>query len=208
MTGRADPDRRRRHRRPDRRARAAPARHRRAPSSRPRARSARSASASTCCRTRCACCPSSGSRTSSPRAAIETAELAYFNRHGQRDLARAARPRRRLRPPAVLGASRRAAAAAARRRRASGSAPSAVVCGTRSPSFDEHAGTASIAPLRPARRARARPSAPRRVLVGADGIHSRVRAAAAPDEGPPRYAGRMLWRATHARAALPDGPRR
>jgi 2-polyprenyl-6-methoxyphenol hydroxylase-like FAD-dependent oxidoreductase len=34
-----------------------------------------------------------------------------------------------------------------------------------------------------------------RALVGADGIHSRVRELLHPGEGPPRYAGRMLWRA-------------
>ncbi len=31
-------------------------------------------------------------------------------------------------------------------------------------------------------------------LIGADGIHSTVRAAFAPDEGPPRWNGTMLWR--------------
>ena len=34
------------------------------------------------------------------------------------------------------------------------------------------------------------------VLVGADGIHSAVRAAFHPDEGPPRWSGNVLWRAT------------
>ncbi len=33
-------------------------------------------------------------------------------------------------------------------------------------------------------------------LVGADGIHSAARAQLHPGEGPPRYSGRMLWRAT------------
>lgn len=32
-------------------------------------------------------------------------------------------------------------------------------------------------------------------LVGADGIHSVVRASLYPDEGPPRFSGRTLWRA-------------
>jgi 2-polyprenyl-6-methoxyphenol hydroxylase-like FAD-dependent oxidoreductase/quercetin dioxygenase-like cupin family protein len=32
------------------------------------------------------------------------------------------------------------------------------------------------------------------VLVGADGIHSTVRASLMPDEGPPRWNGTMLWR--------------
>ncbi len=34
------------------------------------------------------------------------------------------------------------------------------------------------------------------LVVGADGIHSSVRAAFFPDEGPPRYSGRVLWRGT------------
>ena len=32
------------------------------------------------------------------------------------------------------------------------------------------------------------------MLIAADGIHSTVRAALYPDEGPPRYSGRVLWR--------------
>ena len=32
------------------------------------------------------------------------------------------------------------------------------------------------------------------LLIAADGIHSTVRAAMYPDEGPPRYSGRVLWR--------------
>jgi len=34
------------------------------------------------------------------------------------------------------------------------------------------------------------------VLIGADGIHSTLRAAFFPEEGPPAYSGRVLWRAT------------
>jgi len=33
-------------------------------------------------------------------------------------------------------------------------------------------------------------------LIGADGIHSAIRAHFAPDEGPPAWSGAMLWRAT------------
>ena len=35
-----------------------------------------------------------------------------------------------------------------------------------------------------------------RAVIGADGIHSVVRRAFFPDEGPARFSGRMLWRAT------------
>lgn len=43
-----------------------------------------------------------------------------------------------------------------------------------------------------------RPRAPvrARAVIGADGIHSVVRRAFFPDEGPPRFSGRMLWRGT------------
>ena len=34
------------------------------------------------------------------------------------------------------------------------------------------------------------------LLIAADGIHSTVRAAFYPDEGPPKYSGRVLWRGT------------
>ncbi|MCY6381104.1 flavin-dependent oxidoreductase [Hoeflea prorocentri] len=35
-----------------------------------------------------------------------------------------------------------------------------------------------------------------RLAVGADGIHSAIRAQMEPDEGPPKWAGAVLWRAT------------
>src|SRR5439155_273746 len=34
------------------------------------------------------------------------------------------------------------------------------------------------------------------LIVGADGIHSTVRATFFPNEGPPKYSGRVLWRGT------------
>lgn len=42
-------------------------------------------------------------------------------------------------------------------------------------------------------------------LIGADGIHSTVRRAFYPDECPPRFSGRMLWRATTERAPFLTG---
>jgi 2-polyprenyl-6-methoxyphenol hydroxylase-like FAD-dependent oxidoreductase len=43
------------------------------------------------------------------------------------------------------------------------------------------------------------------VLIGADGIHSSVRAALYPDEGPPIWSGLMLWRGATEWAAYGDG---
>ncbi len=43
------------------------------------------------------------------------------------------------------------------------------------------------------------------LLVGADGIHSAARARLFPDEGGPRYAGKMLWRATTEAAPFLTG---
>ena len=49
------------------------------------------------------------------------------------------------------------------------------------------------------------PATSARALVGADGIHSAVRARLHPGEGPPRYSGRMLWRATTLAPAFLSG---
>lgn len=43
------------------------------------------------------------------------------------------------------------------------------------------------------------------ILVGADGIHSVVRRQFYPDEGAPRYSGRLLWRAVTESAPYLDG---
>jgi 2-polyprenyl-6-methoxyphenol hydroxylase-like FAD-dependent oxidoreductase len=131
--------------------------------------------------------------------AIETAELAYFNRHGQpiwsEPRGRAAgydfpqfsvhRGELQLLLQRVacerLGAER-------------------VICGHALADF-ETVGHDVIA--RFVRRGEHVPDHLHRgrALIGADGIHSRVRAQLHPGEGPPRYAGRMLWR------ALSHGPR-
>ena len=42
-------------------------------------------------------------------------------------------------------------------------------------------------------------------IIGADGIHSTVRASFYPDEGPPRFAGRLLWRACVEGVPFLDG---
>lgn len=43
------------------------------------------------------------------------------------------------------------------------------------------------------------------VLVGADGIHSMVRTLLYPDEGPPRWSGEILWRATTLQPSFLSG---
>jgi 2-polyprenyl-6-methoxyphenol hydroxylase-like FAD-dependent oxidoreductase len=42
-------------------------------------------------------------------------------------------------------------------------------------------------------------------LIGADGIHSRVRSIFHPDEGPPRWSGMMLWRGATSWPVYEDG---
>jgi 2-polyprenyl-6-methoxyphenol hydroxylase-like FAD-dependent oxidoreductase len=43
------------------------------------------------------------------------------------------------------------------------------------------------------------------VLIGADGIHSTVRAAFYPEEGPPRFGGQLMWRAAVEAPPFLDG---
>jgi 2-polyprenyl-6-methoxyphenol hydroxylase-like FAD-dependent oxidoreductase len=43
-------------------------------------------------------------------------------------------------------------------------------------------------------------------LIGADGIHSRVRSIFYPGEGPPRWSGMMLWRAV-VLVSVPEEPK-
>jgi 2-polyprenyl-6-methoxyphenol hydroxylase-like FAD-dependent oxidoreductase len=131
--------------------------------------------------------------------AIETAELAYFNRHGQPIWSE---PRGRAAgydfPQFSVhrGELQLLLERVARERLG----PERVVCGHALADF-ETVGHEVIA--RFVRRGEHVPDHLHRgrALIGADGIHSRVRAQLHPLEGPPRYAGRMLWR------ALSRGPR-
>jgi 2-polyprenyl-6-methoxyphenol hydroxylase-like FAD-dependent oxidoreductase len=43
------------------------------------------------------------------------------------------------------------------------------------------------------------------VLIGADGIHSRLRRILFPDEGKPRWSGRLMWRGTASWSKFGDG---
>lgn len=120
---------------------------------------------------------------------VATRELVYFNRLGQRIWGE---PRGRFAgheaPQLSLprGALQSVLLAAARERLG----PRAIVCDRRLASFDEDAAAvfASAAGDEFAERGD--------VLIAADGIHSAARAALFPDEGPPVYSGRILWRAT------------
>ncbi|MDX6570034.1 MAG: 5-methylphenazine-carboxylate 1-monooxygenase [Gaiellales bacterium] len=131
--------------------------------------------------------------------AIETAELAYFNRHGQPIWSE---PRGRgagydfPQFSVHRGELQLLLERVARERLG----PDRVICGHALADF-ETVGHDVIA--RFVRRGEHVPDHLHRgqALVGADGIHSRVRARLHPGEGPPRYAGRMLWR------ALSRGPR-
>ncbi len=127
---------------------------------------------------------------------IETAELAFFNRHGQAiwreprgiaagyDYPQVSIHRGELHmllyrhAVARLGSGRvRAGHAIKRFDTGSAGAPATAVFENRR-TGEEVAGVEAD------------------LVVAADGIHSFVRAAFFPDEGPPKYSGRILWRGT------------
>lgn len=82
----------------------------------------------------------------------------------------------------------------------------AVITGRAVAGFAEHAGGVDVR-LVAGRGGASAGSVRTSALVAADGIHSTVRALLHPDEGPPRLAGRMLWRAvTRARPFLGGRP--
>ncbi len=132
--------------------------------------------------------------------AIETAELAYYNRHGQLIWSE----------PRGLAAGYDHPQFSVHRGRA---AHRPVGCGTRATGprrggqrprlegFSARGDGVKATFLR--RSDGARLPASGSALVAADGIHSAARAVLHPGEGPPRYSGRMLWRATTHGAGLP-----
>jgi 2-polyprenyl-6-methoxyphenol hydroxylase-like FAD-dependent oxidoreductase len=125
--------------------------------------------------------------------AVETAELAFYNKHGQpiwsepRGLAGGyAYPqfsihRGRLQMILFETATHRLPAGAIRTSHALSR-------------FEEGDGLTTLHFVD--RAGAPRPPVRARAVIGADGIHSVVRRTFFPDEGPARFSGRMLWRAT------------
>lgn len=125
--------------------------------------------------------------------AVETAELAFYNKHGQpiwsepRGLAGGyAYPqfsihRGRLQMILFETATHRLPAGAIRTSHALSR-------------FEEGDGLTTLHLVD--RAGAPRPPVRARAVIGADGIHSVVRRTFFPDEGPARFSGRMLWRAT------------
>ena len=124
--------------------------------------------------------------------AIETAEQAYFSKHGKPHLVGAARSRRRLQLAAILHPSRHAAdAAAGRGARTAGPGRGA---GRPPPGGLGRHGIRRARALRPPHRRRRTRTHDGTLLIGADGFHSAVRARFYPNEGPPIWTGAILWR--------------
>lgn len=124
---------------------------------------------------------------------IETADLSYYNRFGQLIWRE---PRGRAAGYAVpqfslhRGELQMILLAAAKRMLG----PDRIVTGHRLLSADEDADGVAVTFERSVdgERVTVRGAA----LIGADGIHSTVRKWAYPEEGGPKYGGRVLWRAT------------
>jgi len=129
------------------------------------------------------------------RTAIETAELAYYNRHGQRIWSE---PRGLAAgyawPQYAIdrGDLQMILLDAVRQRIGAEN----VVTGHHLVSFEQDG---SGVTARFIDRGSGQPLAPRRadVLLGCDGIHSAVRAQLYPDQGPPLPSGRIQWRGVH-----------
>ncbi|WP_336605102.1 FAD-dependent monooxygenase [Phenylobacterium aquaticum] len=71
--------------------------------------------------------------------------------------------------------------------------PDRVICDRRMVGHEDHAGGVAVRLVDAAGQAH---EATADMLIAADGIHSGARARLFPDEGPPVYGGRILWRAT------------
>jgi 2-polyprenyl-6-methoxyphenol hydroxylase-like FAD-dependent oxidoreductase len=123
---------------------------------------------------------------------VATRELVYFNRLGQRiwgeprgRLAGHSAPQISLPRGALQGVLLDAAIARLGADR--------VVCDRRMVGHEDRAGGVAVRFTDAAGGAH---EATADLLIAADGIHSAARAGLYPDEGPPVYGGRILWRAT------------
>ena len=135
-------------------------------------------------------------------AAIRTHELHYLNRHGQ-EVWREARGVHAGHAVPQFSIHRGRLQAVIRDAVAARLGPDAIRTGCRLGHFAEDEGgvTAWFFDRDGRRVERGRGD----VLVGADGIHSFVRAALFPHEGPPRWNGLMLWRGARDWPAFLDG---
>jgi 2-polyprenyl-6-methoxyphenol hydroxylase-like FAD-dependent oxidoreductase len=134
-----------------------------------------------------------GLRPTLAEAAVETAELVYFNKHGQRIWAE----------PRGLGAGYAFPQFSIHRGRLQMILFEAAVARLPAGSIRtahalvrlEDRGDHLLLHLAD-RTGQPRPPIRAHAVIGADGIHSAVRRGIFPDEGPARFSGRMLWRAT------------
>jgi 2-polyprenyl-6-methoxyphenol hydroxylase-like FAD-dependent oxidoreductase len=133
---------------------------------------------------------------------VRTAELRYYNRHGQRIWAEPRGLAAGYPVPQVSvhrGRLQLALLEAARERLGA----DAVGTGLELVAFAGDGDGVAVERADRACGGRRRERAT--VLVAADGIHSTVRRALYPDEGPPRFSGNMLWRATSRFEPFLDG---
>ena len=129
-----------------------------------------------------------------PRGVL-TAELCFYNRHGQLIWREPRGVDAGYAVPQLSihrGELQLALLDAARRRLG----PDAVVAGHALRRFEQTDPTAPVAVELLDRRADAVVHDRADVLIGADGIHSAVRAQLVPGEGPPNWQGDVLWRST------------
>jgi 2-polyprenyl-6-methoxyphenol hydroxylase-like FAD-dependent oxidoreductase len=124
------------------------------------------------------------------RASIRTAELLYLNRQGQ-EVWREPRGLDAGHDVPQFSIHRGVLQAVIHRAVLERLGPQAVRTSSRLVGFEQDAGGITVTFEGPEGR---REAVSADALVGADGIHSTVRRALVPDEGPPRWNGSMLWR--------------
>ena len=122
---------------------------------------------------------------------VATRELVYFNRHGQA-IWREPRGRYAGHPAPQLSVHRGTLQMTLLAAVQATLGPGAVRTGTRVVAAEDRSGQALATCLHEGQSETLAAD----VLVGADGIHSALRGLFAPNEGPPRHSGRLLWRGT------------